>query len=142
MDSSVHRILRAALDLLSPLHLTDPNDPSFQPAHCASLHDIIRFAHEQAVREMFSLSTEAEDEAVTVRLTTHLPLVLNLIDLGGGLRSGLSTCDTVTADHFTSAPIQALWRGFTHPGINWSDTVQFDGSRFLTRLAASATAMP
>ena len=89
---------------------------------------------------MFSLSTEAEDEAVTVRLTTHIPLVLNLIDLGGGLKPGLSTCDTVTADHFISSPIQALWRGFTHPGINWSGTVQFDGSRFLTRLAASATA--
>ncbi len=51
----------------------------------------------------------------------------------------VSTCDRVTADDFTSAPIQALWRGFTHPGINWSGTVQFDGSRFLTRLAASAT---
>lgn len=139
MDSSVHRVLRAVLDLLSPLHLTDPKAVSFRPENCASLHDIIRFAHEQAVGEMFSLSTGAEDEAVTVRLSTHLPLVLNLIDLGGGLRSGLSTCDTVTADHFTSAPIQALWRGFTHPGINWSGTVQFDGSRFLTRLAASAT---
>ena len=140
MDSSVHRMLRAVLDLLSPLHLTDPNDPSFRPENCASIHDIIRFAHEQAVREMFSLSTEAEDEAVTVRLTTHIPLVLNLVDLGGGLKPGLSTCDTVTADHFISSPIQALWRGFTHPGINWSGTVQFDGSRFLTRLAASATA--
>ena len=139
MDSSVHRVLRAVLDQLSPLYLTDPNDPSFQPENCASIHDIIRFAHEQAVREMFSLSTEAEDEAVTVRLTTHIPLMLNLIDLGGGLKPGLTTCDTVTADHFISEPIQALWRGFTHPGINWSDTVQFDGSRFLTRLAASAT---
>ncbi|HSO08569.1 MAG TPA: PEP/pyruvate-binding domain-containing protein, partial [Desulfoprunum sp.] len=139
MDSSVHRMLRAVLDLLSPLHLTDPNDPSFRPENCASIHDIIRFAHEQAVGEMFSLSTEAEDEAVTVRLTTHIPLVLNLIDLGGGLKPGLSTCDSVTADHFISSPIQALWRGFTHPGINWSGTVQFDGSRFLTRLAASAT---
>ena len=29
MDSSVHRMLRAVLDLLSPLHLTDPNDPIF-----------------------------------------------------------------------------------------------------------------
>ena len=139
MDSSVHRMLRTVLDLLSPLHLTDPNDPSFRPENCASIHDIIRFAHEQAVREMFSLSTEAEDETVTVRLTTHIPLVFNLIDLGGGLKSGLSTCDTVSAEHFTSAPILALWRGFTHPGINWSGTVQFDGSRFLTRLAASAT---
>jgi pyruvate,water dikinase len=139
MDSSVHRMLRAVLDHVSPLHLTDPNDPSFRPEHCASIHDIIRFAHEQAVREMFNLSSEAADETVTVRLTTHIPLVLNLIDLGGGLKPGLSTCDTVTADHFISAPIQALWRGFTHPGINWSGTVQFDGSRFLTRLAASAT---
>ncbi|MDD2468207.1 MAG: PEP/pyruvate-binding domain-containing protein [Desulfobulbus sp.] len=139
MDSSVHRMLRAVLDLLSPLHLTDPHDPSFRPENCASIHDIIRFAHEQVVREMFGLSSEAEDEAVTVRLTTHIPLVLNLIDLGGGLKPGLSTCDTVTADHFISSPIQALWRGFTHPGINWSGTVQFDGNRFLTRLAASAT---
>ena len=139
MDSSVHRTLRAVLDRVSPLQLTDPNDPSFQPENCASLHDIIRFAHEQSVREMFSLSAGAEEAAATVRLATHLPLVLNLIDLGGGLKSGLSTCDRVTADDFTSAPIQALWRGFTHPGINWSGTVQFDGSRFLTRLAASAT---
>ena len=139
MDSSVHRTLRAVLDQVSPLHLTDPNDPSFQPENCASLHDIIRFAHEQTVREMFSLSAGAEEAAVTVRLATHLPLVLNLIDLGGGLKAGLSTCDTGDRDDFTSAPIQALWRGFTHPGINWSGTVQFDGSRFLTRLAASAT---
>lgn len=139
MDSSVHRMLRAVLDLISPLHLTDPNAPFFRPENCASIHDIIRFAHEQAVREMFTLSTEAESEAVSIRLTTHIPLVLNLIDLGGGLKPGLSTCDVVTADHFASAPIQALWRGFTHPGINWHGTVQFDGSRFLTRLAASAT---
>lgn len=139
MDSSVHRMLRAVLDLLSPLHLTDPNTPNFKPENCASIHDIIRFAHEHAVREMFSLSTEAESEAVSIRLTTHIPLVLNLIDLGGGLEPGLSTCDTVTAEHFASAPIQALWRGFTHPGINWHGTVQFEGSRFLTRLAASAT---
>lgn len=140
MNSSVHRMLRAVLDLLSPLHLTDPSASNFRPETCTSIHDIIRFAHEQAVREMFSLSTEAEPEAVSIRLTTHIPLVLNLIDLGGGLKPGLSTCDTVTADHFASAPIQALWRGFSHPGINWHGTVQFDGSRFLTRLAAAATA--
>jgi pyruvate,water dikinase len=139
IDSSVHRKLRAVLDLLSPLHLTDSNHPSFRPDNCTSIHDIIRFAHEQAVREMFSLSSEAEDGAATVRLTTHIPLVLHIIDLGGGLTSGLSTCDTVTSAHFTSAPLQALWRGFTHPGINWSGTLQFTGNRLLARLASAAT---
>jgi pyruvate,water dikinase len=140
VDSSVHRMLRAVLDLLSPLNLTDPGAQVFRPENCASIHDIIRFAHEQAVREMFTLSTETGSEAVSIRLTTHIPLALNLIDLGGGLKSGLSTCDTVTADHFASAPIQALWRGFSHPGINWQGTAHFDGSRLLTRLAAMATA--
>lgn len=139
IDSPVHRKLRAVLDLLSPLHLTDSNHPSFRTENCTSVHDIIRFAHEQAVREMFSLSSVAGGAAATVRLTTHIPLVLHLIDLGGGLTSGLSTCDTVTAAHFTSAPLQALWRGFTHPGINWSGTVQFTGNRLLARLASVAT---
>ena len=137
LDSSVHRKMRSVLDSLSPLHLTDPDDPGFRPESCSSLHDIIRFAHEQAIREMFNLSALAEGQSV--RLSTHIPLTLHLIDLGGGLKPGLSTCDTVTAEDFLSQPIQALWQGFTHPGINWSGTVQFDGSSFLSRLAASAS---
>ncbi len=139
MESSVHQKMRSVLDLLSPLHLTNPDDPSFQPDNCSSLHDIIRFAHEQAIREMFNLSALAEEQSVAVKLSTHIPLTLHLIDLGGGLKPGLTTCNTVTAEHFTSEPIKALWRGFTHPGINWSGTVQFDGSSFLSRMAASAT---
>jgi len=139
LDSAVHQKMRSVLDYLSPLHLTNPDDPGFQPESCSSLHDIIRFAHEQAIREMFNLSALAEDQSVTVKLSTHIPLTLHLIDLGGGLTLGLSTCDKVTAEHFVSGPIQALWQGFTHPGINWSGTVQFDGNSFLSRMAASAT---
>ncbi len=140
VDSTVHQRMRAVLDHISPLHLTNPEAPNFTPEHCASLHDLIRFAHEQAVREMFNLSDLAEEQSVTVKLATHIPLTLHLIDLGGGLQPGLTTCNTVTAEHFISEPIKALWRGFTHPGINWSGTVQFDNSSFLARMAASATA--
>lgn len=131
--------LRAVLDHLSPLHLTDPGSPEFTPENCASLHDIIRFAHEQAVREMFALSALAEERAA-VRLSSHLPLELHLLDLGGGLAEGLTTCDKVGPEHFHSQPLQALWRGFCHPGINWSGTMQVDKSGFLARLAAPATA--
>ena len=131
--------MRAVLDFLSPLHLTNPGDSGYLPENCSSLHDIIRFAHEQAVHEMFNLSAIAEGCAVSIKLSTHIPLSLHLIDLGGGLRSGLSTCDTVRAEHFLSEPIKALWQGFTHPGINWSGTVQIDGNSFWARMAASAT---
>jgi pyruvate, water dikinase len=140
LDSTVHQKMRSVLDFLSPLHLTNPDDSGYLPENCSSLHDIIRFAHEQAIHEMFNLSAIAEGGSVSVKLSTHIPLTLHLIDLGGGLKSGLSTCDTVRAEHFLSEPIQALWRGFTHPGINWSGTLQIDGNSFLARIAASATA--
>lgn len=140
LDSSVHHKMRSVLDHLSPLALTDPQAPDFMAENCQSLHDIVRFVHEQVVREMFSLSAAADNDSPCVKLVTHIPLTLYCIDLGGGLQPGLSTCDRVTAEHFTSCPIRALWRGFSHPGINWSGTVQFDSSSFLSRMAASATA--
>lgn len=136
---SMRRKLRTVLDHLSPLHLTDPDRADFSPEHCCSLHDIIRFAHEVGVREMFALSTLAE-EGAAAQLSSHLPLELHLLDLGGGLAPGLTTCDRVLADHFRSQPLQALWRGFCHPGINWSGTMRIEQSGFLARLAASATA--
>lgn len=140
LDSSVHHKMRSVLDHLSPLALTDTQSSDFVAESCQSLHDIVRFVHEQVVREMFSLSAAADNDTPCVKLVTHIPLTLYCIDLGGGLQPGLSTCDRVTADHFTSCPIRALWRGFSHPGINWSGTVQFDNSSFLSRMAASATA--
>lgn len=50
-----YRKMRKLLDTITPLHLLDPKAKGFAPESCRSLHDIIRFAHEQAVRTMFSL---------------------------------------------------------------------------------------
>ena len=79
-DSPIHRRLRAALDRISPLTLTDPNAPSFAAEGCRSLHDIVRFAHERIMKEIFFLS-ETADGAVSVRLKTNIPLILYCIDL-------------------------------------------------------------
>ncbi|MFP3929240.1 MAG: PEP/pyruvate-binding domain-containing protein, partial [Desulfobacteraceae bacterium] len=45
--------LRDILDRISPLNLTDPKAPEFAPSGCRTLHDLIRFAHEKAMEEMF-----------------------------------------------------------------------------------------
>jgi pyruvate,water dikinase len=105
------------LDRISPLNLTDPNGPDFRPSGCRTVHDIIRFAHEKAMREMFGLAQKGKSSANAVRLTANLPLLLNVNDLGGGLRSGLTTYDAYP-DDLDPFP-QALWRGFSHPGITW-----------------------
>ena len=136
-ESPLQRRLRDFLDQVAPLHLTDPREPSFSPRGCRTFHDIIRYAHEMLMQEMFGLAAGA-DGATSVRLTTDIPLTLHLIDLGGGLRKGLTTCDTITPDHLESLPMRALWRGFCHPGITWQGGVSIDAGNILTLMARGA----
>jgi len=120
---------------VSPLNLTDPQDPSFAPSGCQTIHDVIRFAHEKVVKEMFGLSGDAAEGVISVKLTTDIPLVVHLVDLGGGLKAGLTTCDVVTPDHLESLPMKALWKGFSHPGITWKGTVAFNVENFMNLMA-------
>ncbi|HSW63313.1 MAG TPA: PEP/pyruvate-binding domain-containing protein [Dissulfurispiraceae bacterium] len=139
VNSPVHRKLQTMLEYISPLHLTDADAPSFSIDGCRTFHDVIRFCHEHSMREMFGLSSQAEGTGASVKLVTHIPLVVYAIDLGGGLRNGLTTRDSVTPDDITSHPMKAIWKGFTHPGISWSGTVNFDVSNFMTLMASTAT---
>jgi pyruvate,water dikinase len=138
--SPMHRRLRALLDHVSPLNLTDPESPDFTPAGCRTLHDIIRFGHEYAVKEMFGLGEAgaAEGQGAAVRLVSHIPLQLHLIDLGDGLRCGLTICDQVSADDLTSIPLKALWKGFSHPGISWTGAIGVNARSFMTLMMQGA----
>jgi pyruvate,water dikinase len=116
VNSPMHGRLRAVLDRLSPLNLTDPQARDFAPAGCRTLHDVIRFAHERAMQEMFGLGEAGRGKGVAIRLTTVIPLQLYLIDLGGGLTKGLTTCDQVTPG-LVAWPVQPrdqLVRGSCH----------------------------
>ncbi len=139
-ESPVHRRMKAVLDKISPLNLTDPKHPSFSPEGCRTIHDIIRFAHENAMKEMFGLSGQDKKDVTAVKLTANFPLSLYCIDLGEGLKQGLTTCDTITPFHIESVPMKAIWSGFAHPGISWSGTVNFGFGNLMTLMASSATA--
>jgi pyruvate,water dikinase len=136
--SAIHQRTRGILDAISPLNLTDPNSPSFTPETCRTVHDVIRYTHEATVREMFGLTNDAESMR-SMKLTARIPLTLHVIDLGGGLRPGLNTCDMVTPGDIESVPMKAIWKGFTHPGITWEGTMGFDPGKLLTLMAAAAT---
>ena len=138
-ESPLHRRLKTILDFIAPLNLIDPHVPSFSPEGCRTFHDLTRFTHEMAIKEMFGLADAAGRKAVAVKLTSTVPLFLYLIDLGGGLKEGLSTCQEITPDQFESLPLKALWKGFTHPGITWTGSINFDLKKFMTLMAAGAT---
>jgi pyruvate,water dikinase len=142
INSPMHTRLRAVLDKLSPLNLTDPEAADFTPSGCRTLHDVIRFAHERAMHEMFGLTEAGPGKTVAARLTTNIPFPLFLIDLGGGLSEGLTTCDLVSSENLESVPMKALWRGLSHPGINWTGGIVVGARDFLTLMARGMSQRP
>jgi pyruvate,water dikinase len=111
-DSPVFRTLRAVLNEVIPLNLINPQSDTFTPASCRTIHDIVRFAHEYAMREMFKLTeSEVEGDKEVCDLDSGLPLKLRLLDLGGGLkRRGKRR---VRPEQITSIPFKAFWQGLT-----------------------------
>lgn len=116
--------MRARLSTLSErtvrLHLTDPSSPDFSAQGCVSLHDVVRFCHEQSVVEMFSLvSRDGRGLGRSRRLRTDLPLVMYVLDLGGGISSGVGGEGDVSQEQLCSRPMSALWSGMTNQGVVW-----------------------
>lgn len=137
-DSPAHMRLQRLLDLISPLNLTDPNSVEFSPEKCRTLNDIIRYCHELSVRRMFNLGETIGRARNAVKLNVNIPIMLYALDMGGGLRPGLTTCDEINAHDVVSIPFTALWRGFSYPGINWTSSIAVGAQDFMSLLAAGA----
>jgi pyruvate, water dikinase len=112
--------LGTLMKFISPLRLTDPTSAEFAPQNCQSLHDIVRFAHEKGMAEMFSLvGRSGRGLAQARRLDTDLPLVMYVLDLEGAISPSAPKGKTVKPDYFTSLPMRACWEGLSHPDVVW-----------------------
>jgi pyruvate,water dikinase len=117
--SPVYKSLQEALKLIAPLNLVDPEKPEFTARGCRTLHDVIRFAHEMAMRRMFSIADDMDMEAgPAVPLFTGLPLNILVIDLGGGLVD-LDARRVAEIEDIRCIPFKALLDGMRHPDIRW-----------------------
>lgn len=113
----VHAALRQVADQIIPLHLLDPKSPLFRPESCTTLHDVMRYVHEQCYTEMFRISDRASDAgAVSRQLKVRLPMDLHIIDLGGGLSDVHGPY--VYSDQIRSAPLNALLGGMLRPDVH------------------------
>jgi pyruvate, water dikinase len=121
LDAPLVARLSRVSALVSPLHLLDPTAASFSPDHCTSMHDLIRYAHEKAMTEMFSLVGPGGRELSGARIVhSELPLTLSLIDLGGGLTIAAAKDQRqITPARFSSPLLRACWQGLTHPDVTW-----------------------
>jgi pyruvate,water dikinase len=119
-DSPVFQTLREAVKKIVPLNLINPQDPvAFSPENCQTLHDVVRYAHEFSMREMFRLSERETDAAgEVVDLESDLPFKVWVLDLGGGLNPGWRR--RVRPEQISSIPFKAFWEGLT--AMRWPDT--------------------
>jgi pyruvate,water dikinase len=153
-----YRKLRKLLDNITPLHLVDagrgwpgkraeseipsvartregkratPKAQEFTPESCRSLHDIIRFAHEQAVRTMFSQGDRLGARSRSrKKLLSELPFAIFIVDVGGGMTPSAAEEESIREDQISSTPFLALWTGLTHPSIEWRERTHFNWKNF------------
>ncbi len=130
-DSPFMRKLRYMIDFVSPLRLVDPENPAFTPGGVRSLHDIIRFSHEMAVREMFRTATgKFRRKGGARRLTTRLPMLFYVLDVGGGQREVDASEKGLSEEDILSLPMKQVLKGLNHPGIQWGDFTHFDWAEY------------
>lgn len=103
------------------LNLIDIRETKFKMYSCKSIHDIIRFCHEQAIRTMFEINRSASERYKTfaTSLETLIPIEMSLINLGGGFAIQ-GHPKSIKPDEIVSLPFVSLWKGISHPDIKWS----------------------
>ena len=134
--SPVELTLRRLLKHIAPLTLTDPEAANFSTRGCETLHDIIRFSHEMALRELFDDEREVSfSEKLAKKLSDDLPMQWWVIDLDGGLKEGIQS-ETIRLKDVDCLPLLALWEGLR--AIPWKGPPAMDTKGFMSILAESA----
>jgi hypothetical protein len=125
-EGTLYRAVRAAADRITPIELTDPHAAAFSPRGCRTAHDVTRYCHEMAIREMFEANRSAQRHRNRARrLDFAVPLETFVVDLGGGV-APTADAHTVRPEDITSPPFRALLVGMSTPGLPWSRAVPIE----------------
>ena len=128
--SPVHNTLGNVLKYIAPLNLTDPDASDFTPEGCRTIHDIIRFAHEMSLQELFGFKKDSSfPEHLAKRLVIDVPMQWWVINLCDGCKEGMKG-DTIRLEDITSDPMLTLWEGIT--AVPWKGPPPIDTKGFFS----------
>lgn len=136
-DTEIMVLLQSILSIVSPLNLLNPAEPGFTLENCRTFHDLIRFAHQKAMEEMFRGTRRLEDkERAGLRLkSSTIPLRVNIIHIDQPSPDPKSR-RFLEESEIASAPMKALWDGIKEEG--WPKTPPADLKGFMTVMANNA----
>ncbi|HSO72626.1 MAG TPA: PEP/pyruvate-binding domain-containing protein, partial [Thermodesulfobacteriota bacterium] len=137
LGTPVYETLQEVLALISPLNLTNPDSSEFRPKNCRSFHDIIRFSHEVAVRELFDYDANKElSKHFIKKLVVDVPMQWWVLDLEDGFREDIPGKE-IHLDNIASIPMLALWQGIS--AVKWEGPPPVDARGFMAIMAQSAS---
>jgi hypothetical protein len=127
--------------LISPTFLigTWPNPEPFPVKEFHRLEDLLSYAHELAIEEMFDLLDRYDPSwSRATKVQTGLPINLHVIDLGGGLFSGAEK-KLIRKEEVLSKPLLAMFKGMYYPGISWSGPIGVNLKGLMVIMAQSTS---
>ncbi|MEW6443509.1 MAG: PEP/pyruvate-binding domain-containing protein [bacterium] len=134
--SPAYGTLEAVLSRVAPLHLTNPRDRSFRASSCRTLHDIMRFSHEEAINSMFAFNDQQSVRRGRVfQLKIEVPLRVFVVDLGGGLADVGEKQREVSRQNVASIPLKSLLEGMMTEGVQWAGHVPIGLRSFVSVFA-------
>jgi pyruvate,water dikinase len=87
---------------------------------------------------MFLLGDKGSRRAAGAkRLISEIPIIIYLLDLGGGLVEEARTKKEIELNDITNIPLKALWKGLSNPGIYWDPNVRHYDWQEFARISSS-----
>ncbi|MBF0519856.1 MAG: hypothetical protein HQK92_09045 [Nitrospirae bacterium] len=133
-EMRIFKILEGVLKFISPLNLVNPHDTKFTAQNCNTLHDITRFCHEMAMRELFDITAMSATDVQSHKLSAGIPMQIYLMDLGGAIEHNNSK--RIQMNQVKSVPFNAYLHGLR--SIKWPEPRAFDVHGFLGAIAHTA----
>lgn len=139
-----YRLLRRLLKKITPLILLDPSSKNFTPKVCKTLHDLIRFVHEQSVKVLIQKNYVHDSyiKEYARKLNLNIPLDLTVIDFA---ICYLDNKEKLTLETINNQTLRVFAEGMCIPDLWSREPVAVDVKSFMssmTRTFASNAANP